>query len=56
MRVNGLPLLLLQVCLFFDGKLLRGNRSTKLSSSDLAAFDSPNFPPLAELSVNLSGP
>ena len=44
-----------EVCLFFDGKLLRGNRSTKVNSAGLSAFDSPNFQPLAELSVNLTG-
>ena len=39
-----------EVCLFFNHKLLRGNRSTKVSASDFAAFASPNFPPLATIS------
>ena len=39
-----------EVCLFFNDKLLRANRSVKVSSTSLAAFDSPNFPPLATLS------
>ncbi|PWR18181.1 asparaginase [Zavarzinia aquatilis] len=39
-----------EVCLAFDGVLLRGNRATKVSSHDFAAFDSPNHPPLARLS------
>mmetsp|Transcript_2815 Transcript_2815/g.3311 ORF Transcript_2815/g.3311 Transcript_2815/m.3311 type:complete len:264 (+) Transcript_2815:85-876(+) len=36
-----------EVCIFFHSKLLRGNRSVKLRSDGLDAFDSPNFPPLA---------
>ncbi|KAK2784189.1 hypothetical protein FQN52_009131 [Onygenales sp. PD_12] len=36
-----------EVCLYFNSKLLRGNRATKVSASAFAAFDSPNAPPLA---------
>ena len=36
-----------EVCLFFNHKLFRGNRATKISASEFSAFDSPNFPPLA---------
>jgi 60kDa lysophospholipase len=36
-----------EVCLFFNFKLYRGNRTTKVSADDYAAFASPNFPPLA---------
>ncbi|KAI7971682.1 hypothetical protein EIK77_002683 [Talaromyces pinophilus] len=36
-----------EVCLYFNYKLFRGNRSTKVAASDFAAFDSPNAPPLA---------
>ena len=39
-----------EVCLFFNYSLLRGNRATKVSSTDFAAFTSPNFPPLAKIS------
>ena len=39
-----------EVCLFFNHKLFRGNRTTKISASDFAAFASPNFPPLATIS------
>lgn len=35
-----------EVCILFRGKLLRGNRSRKLSSSAYAGFESPNYPPL----------
>lgn len=36
-----------EVCLYFNNKLFRGNRSTKVAASDFAAFDTPNCPPLA---------
>lgn len=36
-----------EVCLFFNYKLFRGNRATKVSASDFAAFASPNLQPLA---------
>lgn len=42
-----------EVCLFFAGKLLRGNRSTKISSDDLIAFASPNYPPLATAGIDI---
>ena len=38
-----------EVCLFFNYKLLRGNRCTKISASDFEAFSSPNLPPLARI-------
>ena len=38
-----------EVCLFFNHKLFRGNRTTKVSSSDFDAFASPNLPPLATI-------
>ena len=42
-----------EVCLFFGGKLLRGNRSTKTSADHLVAFDSPNYPHLAEVGIEV---
>ncbi|GES58077.1 lysophospholipase [Aspergillus terreus] len=36
-----------EVCLYFNNKLFRGNRASKVAASDFAAFDSPNCPPLA---------
>ncbi|KAF1986491.1 60 kDa lysophospholipase-like protein [Aulographum hederae CBS 113979] len=38
-----------EVCLFFNFKLFRGNRTTKVSADDYAAFASPNHPPLATI-------
>ncbi len=42
-----------EVCLYFGGKLLRGNRSTKASADSFSAFSSPNFLPLAEVGINI---
>lgn len=42
-----------EVCLYFGGKLLRGNRATKTSSDGLNAFVSPNYPPLAETGIDI---
>ena len=42
-----------EVCLYFGNKLFRGNRATKISSDELIAFDSPNYPPLAEVGVKI---
>ena len=36
-----------EVCLFFNYKLFRGNRATKVSASNFTAFASPNLQPLA---------
>lgn len=41
-----------EVCIYFGGLLLRGNRATKLSSDGMHAFDSPNFPPLVEAGID----
>ncbi len=42
-----------EVCIFFNSKLLRGNRSTKVSSEDFSAFNSPDYPPLAEAGISI---
>ena len=42
-----------EVCLYFGNELFRGNRSTKISSDELVAFGSPNFPALAEAGVRI---
>jgi lysophospholipase len=43
-----------EVTLYFDNKLFRGNRTTKLANSDVAAFESPNLPPLATLGIEIA--
>ena len=40
-----------EVCLYFSGKLLRGNRAVKMSADQLVAFDSPNYPHLADVGI-----
>lgn len=42
-----------EVCLYFGGTLLRGNRATKYSADGLIAFVSPNYPPLAEAGITI---
>lgn len=38
-----------EVCLFFHHHLFRGNRTSKVSASSFAAFESPNYEPLARV-------
>lgn len=42
-----------EVCIYFDYKLFRGNRSFKYNSDKFEAFRSPNYPVLAEAGVYL---
>ena len=42
-----------EVCLYFSGKLLRGNRAVKMSADRLVAFDSPNYPHLADAGISI---
>lgn len=42
-----------EVCIFFNNRLTRGNRTTKLSSDEFRAFASPNIPPLAEAGISI---
>jgi L-asparaginase len=43
-----------EVCLYFGGKLLRGCRATKVSADGFAAFDSPNYPPLGTVGIDIN--
>lgn len=43
-----------EVCLYFEYKLYRGNRTTKISAEHFNAFISPNFPELVESGVHLN--
>lgn len=43
-----------EVCLYFEYKLYRGNRTTKINAEHFNAFASPNFPQLAESGVHLN--
>jgi L-asparaginase len=42
-----------EVCIYFDNKLMRGNRTTKMSAEHFDAFYSPNYHPLAEVGLHL---
>lgn len=42
-----------EVCLYFEHKLYRANRTTKFSAEHFDAFISPNYPMLGESGVNL---
>lgn len=42
-----------EVCIYFSGKLLRGNRSTKMNADGFNAFDSFNYPHLADAGVSI---
>lgn len=42
-----------EVCLFFEDKLMRGNRTTKRNSEDFNAFASFNYPELARTGVHV---
>src|SRR5690554_1480125 len=51
-KKNNNPLIH-EVCIFFDNKLFRGNRSFKYNSAKFEAFRSPNYPILVESGVHL---
>jgi L-asparaginase len=42
-----------EVCLCFGAALLRGCRAVKVHSDGLDAFDSPNYPPLGEIGIDI---
>ncbi len=42
-----------EVCILFDNKLFRGNRSFKYNSDKFEAFRSPNYPVLAEAGIHI---
>src|SRR5574344_2473967 len=43
-----------EVCIYFSGRLLRGNRSTKQNADGFNAFDSFNYPHLCEAGVKFT--
>jgi len=42
-----------EVCVYFNDKLLRGCRTIKLDSESLDAFESPNYPPLGNVGIEI---
>ncbi len=49
-RVDNTPLVP-EVAIYFENKLMRGNRTNKINAENFNAFLSGNFPPLAEVGV-----
>jgi len=41
------------VFVYFGDRLYRGNRTTKINADSYAAFDSPNFPPVGTVGINV---
>ncbi|MCW2118203.1 L-asparaginase/Glu-tRNA(Gln) amidotransferase subunit D [Flavobacterium sp. 7A] len=52
LRENGLPVVQ-ELCLFFEYKFYRGNRTTKVNAEHFQAFNSPNYPCLVKSGVHL---
>ncbi len=52
-RIGGKPVVP-EVSLYFQNRLFRANRTSKVSAEALSAFDSRNYPPLAEVGVNIA--
>jgi L-asparaginase len=52
LRENGKSVIN-EVCLYFEYKLYRGNRTTKINAEHFKAFTSPNYPDLVESGVHL---
>ena len=52
LQEKGQPLIT-EVGLYFEYKLYRGNRTTKINAAHFQAFNSLNYPPLAESGVSL---
>ena len=42
-----------EVCVYFEDKLLRGNRTVKVNSEQFEAFNCPNFPALADVGIHI---
>ena len=49
---NGEPMVP-EVCICFENKLFRGNRTTKYNSENFSAFSSPNYPILADIGIHI---
>ena len=42
-----------EVCIYFENRLFRGNRTTKINADNFNAFQSPNYPPLARVGIQI---
>lgn len=52
LQENGKPVIN-EVCLYFEYKLYRGNRTSKINAEHFRAFTAPNYPELVESGVHL---
>lgn len=52
-KLNGKPVVP-EVCIYFEFKLYRGNRTKKRSAENFNAFESPDYPPLAEAGIRIT--
>jgi L-asparaginase len=43
-----------EVCIYFNQRLLRGNRTQKVNAQGFDAFDSPNYPHLASIGIDIN--
>lgn len=53
LRKENMEPIIREVCLYFEYKLYRGNRTTKINAENFQAFNSLNYPCLAESGVHL---
>ncbi len=51
-RRDGRPVVT-EVCILFNNQLLRGNRAKKVESAQFGAFESRNYPPLADCGIKI---
>ncbi len=51
-NADGTPMVP-EVCIFFESRLLRGNRTTKINAEGFNAFRSYNYPPLAHAGIHI---
>lgn len=52
-RPDGTPMVP-EVCILFQDRLLRGNRTTKVNAENFNAFKSHNYPNLADIGVHIN--
>lgn len=50
---EGMKPLVPEVCIYFENRLYRGNRTTKINTENFNAFQSANYPALAEVGINI---
>lgn len=43
-----------EVCIYFENRLYRGNRTTKINAENFNAFQSANYPPLAKVGIKIN--